>query len=49
MNGNQGKPASSCAYPSVMVSQTPKFDKGVWSRKAKIWRPTKKRRKVKFL
>jgi hypothetical protein len=36
-------------FPQMMVDQTPKYDNQVWSRKGKIYRPTKKKKKVKFL
>lgn len=47
MNANQIP--SGTKYPQAMLDQVPRYEKQVFSRKAKIWRPTKKRKKGKFL
>lgn len=47
---NPGQIPSGTKFPQAMVSQIPKFDnKIVYSRKMKIHRPTKRRKKERFL
>lgn len=36
-------------FGQQMVDQTPRFERRVFSRKAKVYRPDKRKKKVKFL
>lgn len=33
----------------MMVDQRPRFEKQVWSRKGKFYRPTKKKKKIRWI
>jgi hypothetical protein len=49
MNPSKSSTASGTKSPNFMVQQTPRFDKTVYSRAAGIYRPTKKKKKAKYL
>ena len=36
-------------FPQAMVDQRPVYDKAVFSKKSQVWRPTKKKKKVRFI
>ena len=36
-------------FAQTLVDQRPVYDKAVFSRKAQVWRPTKKKKKVRFI
>ena len=40
---------SGTKFSQTLVDQRPVYDKAVFSKKTQVWRPTKKRKKVKFL
>jgi hypothetical protein len=49
MNPSKSSTTSGTKFGQHMVNQTPRFEKTVYSRAAGIYRPTKKKKKARYL